>query len=99
MIMGVLNKLINFDLLSLAEFGHFDTFPGWMVQNWDLKTNSAQLKLKLELSLAIAVSWCWAWHSSAQAFLDYFPLLNYLAVNIAQLDYDPPAILHFITRL
>ena len=29
MILGLLNKLINFALLSLAEFDHFDTFPGW----------------------------------------------------------------------
>ena len=30
MILGLLNKLINFALLSLVEFDHFDTFPGWV---------------------------------------------------------------------
>ena len=30
MILGLLNKLINFALLSLAEFDHFDTFPVWV---------------------------------------------------------------------
>ena len=55
MILGLLNKLINFALLSLAEFDNFDTFPGWMGvggAKLRLKTNSAQLKLKLGLSLA-----------------------------------------------
>ena len=27
-ILGLLNKLINFALLSLAEFDQFDSFPG-----------------------------------------------------------------------
>ena len=59
MILGLLSKLINFALLSLAELDQFDTFPGW-VGGWvgggaklRLKTTSAQLKLKLGLSLAI----------------------------------------------
>ena len=55
MIFGLLNKVINFALLSLAEFDHFDIFPGWVElggAKLRLKTNSAQLKLKLELSLA-----------------------------------------------
>ena len=46
--------LLNFVLVSLAEFGHFDTFRGWIGVGGvklKLKTNSAQLKLKLGLSL------------------------------------------------
>ena len=30
MMWGLLNKLTNFALPSLAEFGHFDNFPGWL---------------------------------------------------------------------
>ena len=59
MILGLLYKLINFALLSLAEFDHFDTFPGWVGgAKLRLKTNSAQLKLKLGLSLAKSHETC-----------------------------------------
>ena len=51
MILSLVINLINFAFLSLAEFGHFDTFPGgWGISR--LKTISAQLKLKLGPSLA-----------------------------------------------
>ena len=47
MILGLLNKLINFALLSLAEFDHFDTFPGW-VGEW------GKIEIKDQLSPAEA---------------------------------------------
>ena len=51
--LGLLNKLINFALLCMAEFDHFDTFPGWVGgAKLRLNTNKAQLKLKLGQSLA-----------------------------------------------
>ena len=31
-ILGLLNKLINFALLSLAEFDQFDSFPGGKIE-------------------------------------------------------------------
>ena len=52
--------MINFALLSLAVFGHFDTFlDGWVMGGrvegkLSIKTNSAKLKLMLRLSLAIS---------------------------------------------
>ena len=51
-------NMINFVLIKLSIFGHFDIFPG--VGEWvgggklRLKTISAQLKLKFGLSLAIS---------------------------------------------
>ena len=52
-ILGLVNRLNNFALLTLAEFDLIDTFPGWVGgAKLSLKTNSAQLKLKLGLSLA-----------------------------------------------
>ena len=48
----LLNMLTNFALLSLAEFDHFNTFPGWVAgAKLRLSTNTAQLKLKLGLNL------------------------------------------------
>ena len=35
--MGLLIKLTNFAFLQIANFGHFDTFPGWVggwVDGW-----------------------------------------------------------------
>ena len=32
--LGLLINLINFAFLSLAVFGHFDTFPGGGVDGW-----------------------------------------------------------------
>ena len=56
MILGLLNNLSNFALLSLVKFDQFYTLLGWVAGGGPklrLKTNSAQLKLKLGLSLAI----------------------------------------------
>ena len=57
MICGLVINLINFAFLSLAVFGHFDTFPdGWLDgEKSRIKTNLAKLKLKLRLCLA--TSW------------------------------------------
>ena len=47
MICGLVINLINFAFLSLAVFGHFDTFPdGWVVGD--------KIKNKDQLSLAEA---------------------------------------------
>ena len=57
LILGLLNKLINFAFINLAEFDHFNTFPGWVDaggRDLRLKTNSAQLKLKTGAELAIS---------------------------------------------
>ena len=56
-ILGLINNLINFDLLGFALVGYFLTFPGgggWGKSK--LKTISAQVKLKLGLSLAININ-------------------------------------------
>ena len=58
MICGILINLINFAFLSLAVFGHFDTFPDGQLGGEKIKNkdqNSAYLKLKLRLSLAKAL--------------------------------------------
>ena len=61
MILGLLNKLINFAFINLAEFDHFNTLPGWVgLVEWvdgggrelRLKTNSAKPKLKTGPDLA-----------------------------------------------
>ena len=52
MILGLRNKLINFALLSMAEFDHFDTFPGWVgVGGW------GKIEIKDQLSPAEAEIW------------------------------------------
>ena len=55
MICGLVINLINFAFLSLAVFGHFDTFPGgWvggLVGGW---VGGEKIKNKDELSLAEA---------------------------------------------
>ena len=45
-------NMINFVLIRLSIFGHFDTFPGVGGGKLRIKTISAQLKLKLGLGLA-----------------------------------------------
>ena len=51
MILGLLSKLINCALLSLAELDQFDTFPGWVggwVGGW------GKIEIKDQLSPAEA---------------------------------------------
>ena len=52
MILGLLNKLINFALLSLAVFDQFDTFPG--VDGWGWVGGWGKIKNKDPLSPAEA---------------------------------------------
>ena len=53
LISGLLIKLMIFALLSLAIFGHFDTFPGgWWMGGWVLKIEN-----KNNLSPAEAEIW------------------------------------------
>ena len=49
MICGLVINLINFAFLSLAVFGHFDTFPDGWVGGW-----VGKIKNKDQLSLAEA---------------------------------------------
>ena len=53
MICGLVINLINFSFLSLAAFGHFDTFPdGWVGGGWWV--GGGKIKNKDQLSLAEA---------------------------------------------
>ena len=49
MIWGVLINLINFALLTLAVWGHFDTFPDGWLDGW---LGGEKVKNKDQLSLA-----------------------------------------------
>ena len=55
MIWGLLINLMNFTLLSLAVFCHFDTFPnGWVVGKSDFNENPV-VRPDLDLGLQLRV--------------------------------------------
>ena len=52
--LGLVNNLINFDLLCFALVGYFFTFPGGWVGGW---VGVGQTKIKDHLSPAEAETW------------------------------------------